>query len=87
MTRFKYSPIALFSMILGMAGTTIAFSRFEEILHPNIRISSYLLPFTSILFLLLTFIHYRYSFITPSRKYYPYFLLPASSACSLLSES
>lgn len=43
-------------MILGMAGTTIAFSRFEEILHPNIRISSYLLSFTSILFLLLTFI-------------------------------
>ena len=49
--RLQYFPISFFSMILGLAGFTIAFQRAESILSLQFTISSVLLIITSSLFL------------------------------------
>lgn len=53
-SRLKYFPIAWFSMVMGLAGLTIAWSRAEQLLELGFAISPYLLVFTGSVFLLLT---------------------------------
>lgn len=56
-TRLKYFPISFFSMILGLAGLSIAFQRAEKILGLKIIISPYLLGATSFLFALFLIVY------------------------------
>lgn len=48
--RLKYFPISFFSIILGLAGFTIAFQKFELIFNTAINISLYILLLTVLLF-------------------------------------
>jgi tellurite resistance protein len=52
-SRLKYFPVAWFSMIMGLAGMTIAWARAEHILELDFSISPFLLFFTASLFLVL----------------------------------
>lgn len=51
--RLKHFPIAWFSMIMGMAGFTIAWSRAEQIFELPFTLSPFLLGATVLLFLLI----------------------------------
>ncbi|MBN2655385.1 MAG: SLAC1 anion channel family protein [Nitrospirae bacterium] len=52
--RIKYFPVSFFSMILGMAGFSIAWQRVEHIFELPIHLSQYVLALTSILFFALS---------------------------------
>ncbi|HBG04079.1 MAG: C4-dicarboxylate ABC transporter [Geobacteraceae bacterium GWC2_58_44] len=56
-SRLKSFPIAWFSLIMGLAGFTIAWSRAEQILGLGFSISPLLLGFTAALFALLTVLY------------------------------
>lgn len=53
----KHFPISFFSMILGLAGTTIAYQRAEKFLHLPFGISDYLIFLTVGLFVLLLVVY------------------------------
>lgn len=55
--RIKFFPVSFFSVILGMAGFTIAFQRAEEVLGMPFDISWYLLIITSLIFLVITVVY------------------------------
>jgi len=52
-SRLQHFPVSFFSMILGLAGFTIAFQKMEELLHLSIKISNYLIGFTFLLAIVL----------------------------------
>ena len=56
--RLKYFPITYFSMVLGLAGFTIAFQQTEQVLHLSGHLSYFIQLFSSLvlLMLLLTYI-------------------------------
>lgn len=51
--RLRNFPISFFAMVLGMAGTTIAFQRAQKILGLPLPIGNFLLGFTVLLFLVI----------------------------------
>ncbi len=53
-SRLKNFPIAWFSVVMGLAGFTIAWSRAEHLFALNFALSPLLLTLTTLLFLLLT---------------------------------
>lgn len=55
--RIKHFPISFFSMILGMAGSTIAFQKAEQILKIPIQLSQYILVSTLIFFGIISIIY------------------------------
>ncbi|MCK5081112.1 MAG: C4-dicarboxylate ABC transporter, partial [Candidatus Moranbacteria bacterium] len=52
--RIKYFPISFFSMILGLAGFTIASQKIESLLKTSLGFSLYFLAFTIALFTILS---------------------------------
>ncbi len=55
--RIKHFPVSFFSMILGMAGFTIAFQKAEQILKIPFNASQYILTLTLIIFGIISFIY------------------------------
>ncbi len=55
--RLKYFPISFFSMILGMAGFTVAFQKTEEVLEMPFHLSQYILALTLIIFTIISIIY------------------------------
>jgi tellurite resistance protein len=55
--RLLNFPISFFSVILGLAGFTIAWQKMENILWGKIIFSSYILFFTSIIFIVISFFY------------------------------
>ncbi len=51
--RIKYFPVSFFSMILGLAGFTIAFQKVEEVFKFSTHFSQYVLFFTATIFVIL----------------------------------
>jgi len=62
--RIENFPISFFSVILGLAGLTIAFQKAEHVLNLPVSLSSYLLFFTGFSFLFITTLY-----LTKVRKY------------------
>lgn len=56
-SRLKYFPVAWFSMIMGLAGLTVAWSRAEQSLDLNFFVSPILLVITATLFFSLTLLY------------------------------
>ncbi len=56
--RIKYFPISFFSMILGLAGFTIAFQKAEQVLKIPLHLSSILLIITLFSFCLISIIYF-----------------------------
>lgn len=52
-SRLKNFPISAFSIIMGLAGFSIAWNRAEQVFDPGFGLSSILLAFTTILFVVL----------------------------------
>ncbi len=55
--RIKFFPISAFSVILGLAGVTIAFQKAVEILNFPIDLNKYFLSITTIAFILISFMY------------------------------
>jgi len=55
--RIKNFPVSFFSMILGMAGFTIAFQKSEQVLKIPFNLSLYILILTSIFFGIIVFVY------------------------------
>jgi tellurite resistance protein len=60
--RFKHFPVSFFSTILGLAGFTIASQKFEHLFLPNAFLSTVILTFTVLVFVLLS-IFYSYKIL------------------------
>lgn len=56
-SKIKHFPISFFSIILGMAGFTIAIQKAEQLLFLDLNISNPLLIFTTSLFIIISFIY------------------------------
>lgn len=52
--RIRYFPISFFSVILGMAGLTIAYQKVEHILKMPFNLSNYILLFTLVSFVIIS---------------------------------
>ncbi len=65
--RLKYFPISFFSIILGLAGFTIASQKFEHLFLHNTILSSVILTFTILLFVLLSAL-YSYKILNFANK-------------------
>lgn len=55
--RIKHFPVSFFSMILGMAGFTIAFQKAEQILQMPIHLSWYILMITILFFIIIAVVY------------------------------
>lgn len=55
--RIKHFPVSFFSMILGMAGFTIAFQKAEQILQMPIHLSWYILMITILFFIIIALVY------------------------------
>ncbi len=54
---FRYFPISIYSIILGLSGVAIALLRFEAIFNLHLNFGYYLLLFTTFLFFTFTLLH------------------------------
>ena len=56
-SRIKYFPISFFSIVMGLAGLTIAFQKAELIFKIPLSLSPYLLVFTVAFFVIITIVY------------------------------
>ena len=53
--RLEHMPVSLFSIVMGLAGTTIAVEKAEQLWGWSIALSAYLLAFTAAVYVLIVF--------------------------------